>query len=107
MQVSSSVKHLKPQVEKDTYHNHMVYQTDVLGESSESTRRAKGGKLARRARSFKEDFLDILAQMRSPSSARIGSPKPSPKHRTTSSSEPLPEVERNPLRDLDQHVRQV
>ncbi|XP_046670313.1 guanine nucleotide-releasing factor 2 isoform X2 [Homalodisca vitripennis] len=77
------------------------------GDSGEGTPRAKGGKLARRARSFKEDFLDILAQMRSPAGARSGSPKPSPKHRTTSGSEPPAELERNPLRDLDLHVRQV
>ncbi|KAG8264016.1 Rap guanine nucleotide exchange factor 1 [Homalodisca vitripennis] len=75
-------------------------------DSGEGTPRAKGGKLARRARSFKEDFLDILAQMRSPAGARSGSPKPSPKHRTTSGSEPPAELERNPLRDLDLHVRQ-
>lgn len=79
-------------------------------ETSEGTPRPRGGKLARRARSFKEDFLDILAQMRSPTGPRAGSPKPtgrSPKHRTTSSSEPPPDTERNPLRDLDFHVRQV
>lgn len=80
------------------------------GETNEGTPRPRGGKLARRARSFKEDFLDILAQMRSPAGPRSGSPKPagrSPKHRTTSGSEPPPDTERNPLRDLDFHVRQV
>uniref|UniRef100_A0A1B6CP57 CRK SH3-binding GNRP n=1 Tax=Clastoptera arizonana TaxID=38151 RepID=A0A1B6CP57_9HEMI len=79
-------------------------------ETNESTPRPRGGKLARRARSFKEDFLDILAQMRSPAGQRSGSPKPvgrSPKHRTTSGSEPPPDLERNPLRDLEFHVRQV
>lgn len=45
--------------------------------------------------------------MRSPAGARAGSPKPSPKHRTTSGSEPPPELERNPLSDLDLHVKQV
>ncbi|XP_075226685.1 C3G guanyl-nucleotide exchange factor isoform X2 [Lycorma delicatula] len=83
----------------------------ILGESAESTPRVRGGKLARRARSFKEDFLDILSQMRSPSGARPGSPKPPvgspkpPKARTTSTSDTPPE--RNPVRDLDSHVKQV
>ncbi|XP_054273628.1 rap guanine nucleotide exchange factor 1 isoform X3 [Macrosteles quadrilineatus] len=86
--------------------NYFGYDLDS-GDSNEGTPRAKGGKLARRARSFKEDFLDILAQMRSPATARAGSPKPSPKHRTTSGSEPPPELERNPLRDMEIHVRQV
>lgn len=79
------------------------------GETGEGTPRPRGGKLARRARSFKEDFLDILAQMRSPTGPRAGSPKAgrSPKHRTTSGSEPPTDTERNPVRDLDFHVRQV
>ncbi|KAK9498271.1 hypothetical protein O3M35_002943 [Rhynocoris fuscipes] len=79
-----------------------------------------GNKLARRARSFKEDFLDILSQMRSPgsgsgggggggSASGAGSPKPprSPKPRTSSSSDVPPSEERNPLADLDLHVKQV
>lgn len=36
--------------------------------------RTRGGRLARRARSFKEDFLGRLNQMRSPSGTRAGSP---------------------------------
>ncbi|XP_014251044.1 rap guanine nucleotide exchange factor 1 isoform X3 [Cimex lectularius] len=73
-----------------------------------------GNKLARRARSFKEDFLDIISQMRTSSggsggSNGTGSPRPprSPKPRTSSSSDVPPTEERNPLADLDQHVKQV
>lgn len=88
------------------------------GESSGGGSANRGGnKLARRARSFKEDFLDILSQMRSPgsgggtsgSASSAGSPKPprSPKPRTSSSSDVPQNEERNPLADLDLHVKQV
>lgn len=73
----------------------------------------RGGKLARRARSFKEDFLEILSQMRSPgggSAQRAGSPH-SPKTRTSHKVASMDTVdgamEKNPLRDLDLHVKQV
>ncbi|XP_069676852.1 guanine nucleotide-releasing factor 2 isoform X2 [Periplaneta americana] len=73
----------------------------------------RGGKLARRARSFKEDFLEILSQMRSPgggSGQRSGSPH-SPKTRTSHKVASVDAVdgatEKNPLRDLDLHVKQV
>lgn len=38
------------------------------------TARPRGGRLARRARSFKEDFFGRITQMRSPSGTRSGSP---------------------------------
>lgn len=75
-------------------------------------------KLARRARSFKDDFLDILAAMRSPSSvssgSRSSSPKSktrnrskSPKQRLSSASDTYDFCSDNPLRDLEFHVKQV
>ncbi|XP_044007017.1 guanine nucleotide-releasing factor 2 isoform X2 [Aphidius gifuensis] len=97
--------------------------------------KARGGKLARRARSFKEDFLEKLSQMRSPgvnststgsgggvvgTGGGVGSNSTTGNNtivmRTGSPS--LPRVPRdkppvgdifdkNPLRDLHIHVRQV
>ncbi|XP_063983968.1 guanine nucleotide-releasing factor 2 isoform X3 [Diachasmimorpha longicaudata] len=78
--------------------------------------KARGGKLARRARSFKEDFLEKLSQMRSPGinsgsgggsgiATRAASPS-SP--RTPREKTPLGDsLDKNPLRDLHIHVRQV
>ena len=87
-----------------------------VAESESSTTpntKPRGGKLARRARSFKEDFLEILSQMRSPgggSAQRAGSPH-SPKTRTSHKVASIDTVdgatEKNPLRDLDLHVKQV
>ena len=81
--------------------------------STTSNTKPRGGKLARRARSFKEDFLEILSQMRSPGSGsgqRSGSPH-SPKTRTGHKVASVDAVdgatEKNPLRDLDLHVKQV
>ncbi|XP_039288475.1 guanine nucleotide-releasing factor 2 isoform X3 [Nilaparvata lugens] len=69
------------------------------------------GKTPRRAWSFKEDFLDILSQMRSPGGGtRPGSPKapPPPKARTTSTSDQPPHhPPRNPVHDFDRHVKEV
>ncbi|BES93377.1 Guanine-nucleotide exchange factor c3g [Nesidiocoris tenuis] len=70
-----------------------------------------GNRLARRARSFKEDLLDILLQMRSPGSGGggSGSPRPprSPKPRNVSTSDVPTTDDRTPMADLDQHVKQV
>ena len=87
-----------------------------VAESESSTTpntKPRGGKLARRARSFKEDFLEILSQMRSPgggNAQRAGSPH-SPKTRTSHKVASIDTVdgamEKNPLRDLDLHVKQV
>lgn len=90
--------------------------------------KARGGKLARRARSFKEDFLEKLSHMRSPggssggggsggvgggagasSGSRTGTRAASPSSPRTSrdksvSGDPL---DKNPLHDLHNHVRQV
>ncbi|XP_025409590.1 guanine nucleotide-releasing factor 2 isoform X2 [Sipha flava] len=68
-----------------------------------------GNKFARRARSFKEDLLDIISSaMRSPShsaiSSRSGSPKnglPKQRHASSGSSP------KRSLNDIDFHVRQV
>lgn len=90
-------------------------RVDVPESESSTTPNTKprGGKLARRARSFKEDFLEILSQMRSPgggSAQRAGSPH-SPKTRTSHKVASIDTVdgamEKNPLRDLDLHVKQV
>ncbi|XP_043684153.1 guanine nucleotide-releasing factor 2 isoform X4 [Vespula pensylvanica] len=106
-----------------------------------SNGKARGGKLARRARSFKEDFLEKLSHMRSPGSGGTGtggvesavggvgrasspsSPRiPRDKNGvagiglgtggTSSSSSGKDNnnavsLEKNPLRDLHVHVRQV
>ncbi|XP_046735450.1 guanine nucleotide-releasing factor 2 isoform X2 [Diprion similis] len=83
--------------------------------------KARGGKLARRARSFKEDFLEKLSHMRSPGGSsgsgggapgggsRTGTRAASPSSPRTSrdknaGGDPL---EKNPLHDLHNHVRQV
>ncbi|XP_011500436.1 PREDICTED: guanine nucleotide-releasing factor 2 [Ceratosolen solmsi marchali] len=88
--------------------------------------KARGGKLARRARSFKEDFLEKLSQMRSPGGGGGGSAggtrAVSPSSPRTP-REPLgagaattttaavsaagEQLDKNPLRDLHVHVRQV
>lgn len=70
---------------------------------------SSGNKFARRARSFKEDFLDIISAMRSPShsstiSSRSNSPKnglPKQRHASSGSSP------KRSLNDIDFHVRQV
>lgn len=90
--------------------------------------KARGGKLARRARSFKEDFLEKLSQMRSPGlnstsacgvgvagnvsgvgsnvvTSRVGSPS---SQRVCREKTPVGDSQdKNPLRDLHIHVRQV
>ncbi|XP_025190430.1 guanine nucleotide-releasing factor 2 isoform X1 [Melanaphis sacchari] len=69
---------------------------------------SSGNKFARRARSFKEDLLDILSAMRSPNhsaiSSRSGSPKnglPKQRHASSGSSP------KRSLNDIDFNVRQV
>ncbi|XP_015434362.1 PREDICTED: guanine nucleotide-releasing factor 2 isoform X4 [Dufourea novaeangliae] len=84
--------------------------------------KARGGKLARRARSFKEDFLEKLSQMRSPGSGGGGGGGSGAATRAASPSSPrtprdksapgctettTATLEKNPLRDLHIHVRQV
>ncbi|XP_078044490.1 C3G guanyl-nucleotide exchange factor isoform X5 [Augochlora pura] len=86
-----------------------------------SSGKARGGKLARRARSFKEDFLEKLSQMRSPGSVsggggsgaatRAASPSsprtPRDKNAPASTDTAAATTEKNPIRDLHIHVRQV
>ncbi|XP_016838232.1 guanine nucleotide-releasing factor 2 isoform X3 [Nasonia vitripennis] len=84
--------------------------------------KARGGKLARRARSFKEDFLEKLSQMRSPGGTAGGggggggsaagtraaspsSPRGAPS--VTIDGQQQQTNDKNPLRDLHVHVRQV
>nr|XP_012228709.1 PREDICTED: guanine nucleotide-releasing factor 2 isoform X9 [Linepithema humile] len=83
--------------------------------------KARGGKLARRARSFKEDFLEKLSHMRSPGSGSGGGGGSGAATRAASPSSPRTPrdksapgcndsgtaVDKNPLRDLHIHVRQV
>ncbi|XP_050458611.1 guanine nucleotide-releasing factor 2 isoform X3 [Cataglyphis hispanica] len=95
-----------------------------------SSGKARGGKLARRARSFKEDFLEKLSHMRSPGSGSggggggggggagggsgTGTRAASPSSPRTSRDKSVPgcndagnTLDKNPLRDLHIHVRQV
>ncbi|XP_077267842.1 C3G guanyl-nucleotide exchange factor isoform X9 [Temnothorax americanus] len=84
--------------------------------------KARGGKLARRARSFKEDFLEKLSHMRSPGSGsgggggggsgaatRAASPSSprTPRDKNAAGSNDSDTLDKNPLRDLHIHVRQV
>ncbi|XP_025267227.1 guanine nucleotide-releasing factor 2 isoform X3 [Camponotus floridanus] len=88
--------------------------------------KARGGKLARRARSFKEDFLEKLSHMRSPGSGSggggggggggsgTGTRAASPSSPRTPRDKSVPgcndsgnTLDKNPLRDLHIHVRQV
>ncbi|XP_032684143.1 guanine nucleotide-releasing factor 2 isoform X4 [Odontomachus brunneus] len=82
--------------------------------------KARGGKLARRARSFKEDFLEKLSHMRSPGSGsgsggsgaatRAASPSSPRTPRDKSApgcNDSSTALDKNPLRDLHIHVRQV
>ncbi|XP_072753006.1 guanine nucleotide-releasing factor 2 isoform X6 [Anoplolepis gracilipes] len=90
-----------------------------------SSGKARGGKLARRARSFKEDFLEKLSHMRSPGSGsggggggggggsgtgtRAASPSSprTPRDKSAPGNDPGNTLDKNPLRDLHIHVRQV
>ncbi|XP_011054689.1 PREDICTED: guanine nucleotide-releasing factor 2 isoform X9 [Acromyrmex echinatior] len=84
--------------------------------------KARGGKLARRARSFKEDFLEKLSHMRSPGSGSGGggggsgaatraaspsSPRTPRDKNAPGSNDSGTALDKNPLRDLHIHVRQV
>ncbi|XP_053977179.1 guanine nucleotide-releasing factor 2 isoform X2 [Hylaeus volcanicus] len=82
--------------------------------------KARGGKLARRARSFKEDFLEKLSHMRSPGSGSGGGGSGAATRAASPSSPRTPRdksapgctdtattIDKNPLRDLHIHVRQV
>nr|XP_031836849.1 guanine nucleotide-releasing factor 2 isoform X6 [Nomia melanderi] len=84
--------------------------------------KARGGKLARRARSFKEDFLEKLSQMRSPGSgsgsggggsgaatraASPSSPRTPRDKNAPGCTETAATIDKNPIRDLHIHVRQV
>ncbi|XP_012151078.2 C3G guanyl-nucleotide exchange factor isoform X3 [Megachile rotundata] len=81
--------------------------------------KARGGKLARRARSFKEDFLEKLSHMRSPGSGsggggsgaatRAASPSSprTPRDKSAPGCTDATTLDKNPLRDLHIHVRQV
>ncbi|XP_076302057.1 C3G guanyl-nucleotide exchange factor isoform X10 [Lasioglossum baleicum] len=84
--------------------------------------KARGGKLARRARSFKEDFLEKLSQMRSPGSGSGGGGSGAATRAASPSSPRTPRdknapvcttdtataaLDKNPIRDLHIHVRQV
>ncbi|XP_031368904.1 guanine nucleotide-releasing factor 2 isoform X8 [Apis dorsata] len=80
--------------------------------------KARGGKLARRARSFKEDFLEKLSHMRSPGSGSGGGGSGGATRAASPSSPRTPRdksapgctdatLDKNPLRDLHIHVRQV
>ncbi|XP_076473635.1 C3G guanyl-nucleotide exchange factor isoform X5 [Bombus vancouverensis nearcticus] len=85
-----------------------------------SSGKARGGKLARRARSFKEDFLEKLSHMRSPGSGSGGGGSGAATRAASPSSPRTPRdksapgctdgattLDKNPLRDLHIHVRQV
>ncbi|XKL68043.1 hypothetical protein PGB90_003534 [Kerria lacca] len=79
--------------------------------------RSSGSKLARRARSFKEDFLDKISSIRSPGSMSNGSRSSSPKSKNRNRSRSPKRLSAtadsydsgldNPLRDLECQVKQV
>lgn len=88
----------------------------IFAEVEERAGKARGGKLARRARSFKEDFLEKLSQMRSPGGStggggsggatRATSPS-SPRTLRNKNTAATESLDKNPLRDLHLHVRQM
>jgi len=103
-------------------------QTFLVAEVEErSSGKARGGKLARRARSFKEDFLEKLSHMRSPGSGSGGgggggggggsgaatraaspsSPRTPRDKNASGCNDAGTALDKNPLRDLHIHVRQV
>ena len=92
--------------------NKNVFFTEV---EERSSGKARGGKLARRARSFKEDFLEKLSQMRSPGGSTGGGGSATATRAASPSSPRTPRnktavaetLDKNPLRDLHIHVRQV
>lgn len=97
---------------KETTTTTAAATTEMSGkvEKQDNARRHRGGRLARRARSFKEDLLERFTQMRSPSSARSASPnKASP--RTKQKHEPLNAVPNctteNPLRKNEKDIQQL
>lgn len=65
---------------------------------------SRGGRLARRARSFKDDFLGRLNQMRSPSGTRAASPCKN----TKSKVKPAPDTqEDSPLNQPDKVIFEI
>ncbi|XP_029162690.1 guanine nucleotide-releasing factor 2 isoform X4 [Nylanderia fulva] len=99
---------------------------DLKEVEERSSGKARGGKLARRARSFKEDFLEKLSHMRSPGSGSggggggggggsgTGTRAASPSSPRTPRDKNAPgcndsgnTLDKNPLRDLHIQVRQV
>ncbi|XP_050532986.1 guanine nucleotide-releasing factor 2 isoform X2 [Daktulosphaira vitifoliae] len=85
-----------------------VSADDKCKKWSNNNTNSSGNKFARRARSFKEDLLDIISAMRSPSHSTINSRSNSPKNwlpkqrHASSGSSP-----KRSLNDIDFHVRQI
>lgn len=103
----------------------MYFEFTEVGGEERPAGKARGNKLARRARSFKEDFLEKLSQMRSPGggtaagggggggsaggtrAASPSSPRPPLRESMSTSTSASEQMDKNPLRDLHVHVRQV
>ncbi|GAB0095924.1 Ras-like guanine nucleotide exchange factor [Sergentomyia squamirostris] len=66
----------------------------------------RGTKLARRARSFKDDFLEKISQMRTPTNTMTRTSSPS-SPRTKTAKGGYAEERSKPAHDLNYHVRQV
>ncbi|GFY74888.1 rap guanine nucleotide exchange factor 1 [Trichonephila inaurata madagascariensis] len=78
--------------------------TKTSGDSNHS----KGGRLARRARSFKDDFLGRINQIRSPSGNRAASPCKNTKNKTKNVPEAQDDSPLNrPGKDVDTILRSV
>ncbi|XP_049538800.1 guanine nucleotide-releasing factor 2 isoform X2 [Anopheles darlingi] len=68
----------------------------------------RGNKLARRARSFKDDFLEKISQIRTPTSTMTRSHSPnSPRIGSGSNRKSTTDEPAKPIQDLNYHVRQV
>ncbi|XP_050101033.1 guanine nucleotide-releasing factor 2 isoform X2 [Anopheles aquasalis] len=68
----------------------------------------RGNKLARRARSFKDDFLEKISQIRTPTSTMTRSHSPNnPRTGPSSNRKSTTDEPAKPIHDLNYHVRQV
>ena len=87
-----------------------IFFTDAENISSPSSghkNSLRGTKLARRARSFKDDIFEKISQIRTPTSTlgRSHSPNNSPRTKTAKTATSRDDVK--PTHDLNYHVQQV
>ncbi|XP_058064062.1 guanine nucleotide-releasing factor 2 isoform X2 [Anopheles bellator] len=67
----------------------------------------RGNKLARRARSFKDDFLEKISQIRTPTNTMTRSHSPNNPRTVNCSRKSTADEPTRPVQDLNYHVRQV